>query len=327
MKYIAAGKDSRDACLKCIIHNWSAGHGTDRRTNSAREFIFRNEAAGKKQAVACIPDLRSRNRLSLCIDLCDRNRLKPLPALGPDDGVRKEERNAEVIQALHDIAAKAGGIRHQLHHRLYAGTLKRHAPCHDQTDISGSKDDCLLPRHQAFNVDHPLRGSGCVDAGRTGSRNVQRASRTLPAAHRQHNRTCLKLKESVFLIHRRDHVIVPCIQHHRPGHDLSAGRLSLSDEPVRILRPCQLFSKCMEAESVVDALHQDAARLAASLQHQDFLRTGLPGADGCGKSCGPTSDHGHVTSLHEGASHLPGHAVLFLPWYSRRRLWNFRRIL
>ena len=87
MEHIAAGKDARNACLKCIIHNRSAGHGIDRRASLARKLIFGNKAAGKKEAVTLIPNLRSRNRLSLRVDLCDRNCLKPLSALCPDDRV------------------------------------------------------------------------------------------------------------------------------------------------------------------------------------------------------------------------------------------------
>lgn len=77
--------------------------------------------------------------------------------------------NVEVLQALHDVAGQAAGIRHDLHAGQYFGTFQRHAAGHDQADVAAAEDEHPLAYQIALHVDIALGSTGGVDAGGAGT--------------------------------------------------------------------------------------------------------------------------------------------------------------
>ena len=67
-----------------------------------------------------------------------------------------------------------------------------------------------------------------------------------------------------------------------------------TDKAPRILRACKLFLKAVQAEAVVDALVQNAAKLFVPLQHQNAAQPVLPRAARRRKPCRAAAYHNKV---------------------------------
>jgi hypothetical protein len=63
-----------------------------------------------------------------------------LGAVDAHDGGREVERDVEVVQALHDVARQAVGVRHQLEHAHHLHPLQDQPPRHDQADVARAED-------------------------------------------------------------------------------------------------------------------------------------------------------------------------------------------
>ena len=102
-------------------------------------------------------------------------------------GMRKIERNAEVIQTLNNVSCKSAAERHYFHAGQNLGSLKGHTSRHDESDISGSQDDYALAGHISVNVHVSLGSAGCQNSRRSHTRGIDGSSGPLAASHGEDN--------------------------------------------------------------------------------------------------------------------------------------------
>ena len=216
-------------------------------------------------------------------DLGDRHAGHALLALDVHHGVAEFQRDIKVVQALHDVALQPAGIRHQLGHAKHLGALQRHAAGHDQPDIAAAQNDHAAAGQVALHVDQALRRACGKDTRRAGAGDIQRAARTLAAAHGQHDRLGLHLKQTVGAVHGGDDLVGGQVHHHRVQLVGDALRLDLVGKAGGVFGAGQLLLKGMQTETVVDALVQNTAQLGVALQNQNILHARLPRGQCCGK--------------------------------------------
>ena len=199
-------------------------------------------------------NLRSGDGFSVRSHLGHRHAGNPVLSLDIHHRMAQLQGDAEIIQALDNVALQTAGVGHQLCHQQYFGALQRHAPGHDQADVPGAQDDHPAARHVAFHIDQALGGAGGEDAGRPETRDIQSASRALPAAHGKDDGAGLEGKDAVGGVDGGYGPIRRDVQYH--GVEL-VGDLPLfylRDKAGGVLRPGQFFLEGVEPEAVVDAL-------------------------------------------------------------------------
>ena len=125
----------------------------------------------------------------------------PFLALDIHHRVAQFQGDAEVVQALHNVALQAAGIGHQLRHAEHLGPFQRHPAGHDQADIAGAQDHHPAPGQIPFHIHQPLGRACRIDAGGAVAGNVQRTAGPLPAAHGQHHRLGVQLEQAVLPVH------------------------------------------------------------------------------------------------------------------------------
>ena len=124
------------------------------------------------------------------------------------------QRNAVIVQTLYDITFQSSGIGHQLRHHLHPGALQCHTPGHNKADVSGSQDNHFPSGHKALHVHQTLGRACAVNASGPVARYVKRPPGTLPASHGQNDRPGLYLKQPLFPVHGRDHLVMADIHDH-----------------------------------------------------------------------------------------------------------------
>ncbi len=90
------------------------------------------------------------------------------------------------------------------------------------------------------------------------------------AAHRQNDCACLHGEISVARVHHGDFPVVGDLQHHRVEHQFRTRLFQHVDETPGVFRAGQFFLEIVQAESVVDALVQDSARLSVAFHDENF---------------------------------------------------------
>ena len=144
----------------------------------------------------------------------------------------------------------------------------------------------------------PLRRAGSEYAGRTVARRADGAAGTFAAAHGEDDRLALYGDEAVFRADSRDGFIFMDVENHRIDEDFDF-RFILYQvvASLRVARAGQLFLEVMQAEAVVDALLENAARFAVAFEDEDFLRAVFPSAV-CGrKTCRAAADDDNIIQL------------------------------
>ncbi len=199
--------------------------------------------------------------------------------------MREFQRNAEIIEALDNVPLESAGIGHQLGDNLNLRAFQRHAARHDESDIAGTEDDNLSSRHFALDIDEALCCAGCVDAGRTVTGNIQGSSRALPASHCKDHRIRLDGEESIGLVHGGDNLLRILLPSRFPrgfpvfGADIDddrreqAGNMTLFHlvlETLRVFGAGQFLAECVQSETVVNALIEDAAENIVPLDDEDI---------------------------------------------------------
>ena len=187
MQNIPARKHPFLARFQTLVDDRAVRYAVDLNSRGARKLVLRNQADRQKQRVAGIPFLGSRDRAAVRADLRDRHSLHALFTFNVDDRVRQLQRDTEVVKALHDIPLQAARVRHEFGNDFDFGSLERHTPRHDQTDVAGAQDHDFMAGHVAFHVDKALRRARGENACRPVAGNVQRASGAFTAAHRKDN--------------------------------------------------------------------------------------------------------------------------------------------
>ncbi len=294
---VSAGKNTGDAGLHALVDNGAVRNRVDFHPGGAGKLILRNQSNGEKKRITGIALLRSRNRLPVRTNLRDGDRRNMLLSLYVHHGMGKLQRDSEIVQTLDNVALQTTRIRHQLRNDLHLRAFQRHPPCHDQSDVTGSQNDNLASRHIALDVHQALCGSRRENSRGPISRNIQGASRSLPASHRKDDGSRLNLKNSFLPVHRGHHAVLRNVHDHRAQPVLDSEFPDLVNESSRVLRTRQLLLKSPEAEAVVDALIQNAAEFCIPLQNQNVLYALFSCRRSCRKTCG-TSANDYNLFLH-----------------------------
>ena len=299
MQDVAAGEDAGNRGLARLVDGGAAGHRVERDARRGRELVLGEEPDGKHQRVARDRLLGTGDRRARGgVHFGDDDALNALLAEDAHDGVVELERDAVVDEALHDVAVQARGIRHELGDELHLGALPRHAARHDEPDVAAAEDDDLAPGEEALHVHEPLRAARGVDAGRARAGDRKRAARALAAAHREDDRAGAEAHEAALRVHADDLAVLRDGENHRVGPDFGAGLLGLLHEAARVFGPGELFAEVVQAEAVVDALAQDAARGGVALQDDDArVRPRLARRDRGGEAGGTAADDGDVADV------------------------------
>ena len=218
------------------------------------------------------------------------------------------EGDAEILETLHDVAIETVRIRQDLKHRFHFGALERHAARHDQADVAGADDHHVAARQIALHVDHALRCAGGEDAGWPAARDTDGAARSLATTHRMDHRGADDDAQSLFGIDAGDDAPRVGGQHREVEPHVDAGRLHHLDVAMRVAWSRQFLLEPPQAETVVDALLQNAAEFAVALDDQHSLGASLLGADRSGHARRTAADrHDVVARLkHRPAPRFPG---------------------
>ena len=169
----------------------------------------------------------------------------------------------------------------------------------------GAQDHDPLAHHEAFHVHEALGGAGGVDAGGAGAGNADGAPGAFPAAHGQDHGLGLEGLQTVLGADDVDAAVVADLQDHGVEPVFDAQGLQLADEALRVFGAGQFLLEDVQAEAVVDALHQDAPELAVPLEDQDVPGAALVGLDGGGQACWPTAHDDDLVCVHGRHSPIP----------------------
>ena len=326
MKNISAGKNTFYICLQTFVYHRSGSHIAQLHACLSGKLILRDQTNRKKKRIAFKKFFGPRNRTSVFIYLCKGDSLHTFFSFYVNHCMTQLQRDPKVIQALHDISLQASGIWHQLCHSLNLCPFQRHTSGHDQSDITGSQDHYFFPRHKSFHVYKALCCSCRINACRTISRNVQRTSRSLSAAHGKDHSLRLDLIHSLLTAHGSDHLILTDIHDHSVQPVLDLLLFYHPDKACCILRSCQLLLKCMKAKSIMDTLIQDPAQFLVTFQDQDALSSLFLCSQGCCQSCRASAYDHDISHHHHFLIHGPRPPLQFSCWFLRS-VWKLRLFL
>ena len=212
--------------------------------------------------------------------------------------MRQAQRNAEIVQTLHDIALEAARIRHDLEHHLDFCAFQRHAARHDESDITRAQNNDFFARHIALDVDKALRRAGGVDARRTGAADADCTAAALTATHCKHNRARLNGQNAVLAVDCGDDAILRDAQHHGITLVLDTQLVDLCMEACGILRAGQLLAEDVQTEASMDALLQDTADIAVAFQNEDVVTAIFLGCNCGSKTRRAAADNDYTAFFH-----------------------------
>ena len=307
VQHVAAGEDALLAGLQAVIDHRALGKRAHLHARLLAELIFGNQAHGQKQRIAVEMLLRAGDRLALLVHLRHRDAAEALTPLNIDHRMTEHERNIIVLEALDDISVEAAGIGHQFHAGQHLGALERHAAGHDEADVAAAEDDHTLAGHIALQVDEFLRRASGehARAARAGGR--QRAAGPLAASHGQHDGPGLKELHALFTAHGGHEAVAVHAEHSGAAAHLYAQLLHAVDIALGVFGTGQLLLEAVQAESVMDALAQNAAHVVFAFQNQQVADARLTRSDGGRHARRARADHQHVHILHLAAKFLAQH--------------------
>ena len=158
-----------------------------------------------------------------------------------------------------------------------------HAAGHDEADVATAEDDDFLTGQIAFHVDHALRCTGRKDASRTITGDTDGTACTFAASHGEDDRLALYFHQAVSRADSRNGLVGIDAEDH--GVDEDFDFRFILDQVIAALcvaRAGQFFFEVMEAETIVDALLEDAASFAVTFEDENFFSAVLPSAVGSG---------------------------------------------
>ena len=136
MQTVACRKDAIDAGHVVFIDTRPFDMRIHFDAAGVAKMILRNQSARQQQRIDVKVHFAALDGLAVRPDFAELNALQTLMTVDVGHGMRKVERNIEILQALLHVAGKAVGIRHQLCYAENLCAFQRHAPRHDQTDVS-----------------------------------------------------------------------------------------------------------------------------------------------------------------------------------------------
>src|SRR5450830_327244 len=275
MYHVARGKNARYTGLHFFIDKWSTGDGIKCNTRFARKFILRDEAYRKQQCITGNGLLRARYRLALVIDLNRFDGFYPVVADDALDRMLQLKWNIVVLKALHIVARQAGQEGHDFQHSFYLGTFEGKSARHDHANVARAKNHEALARHKAFDIDKALGCSRGIHARWPCSRQSNLCSRSLTAAHGEHQSPRVKLEKAG---RPACHIHMPFARHiecHRIQQRIDVKPCKLINEMLRIGRTWHILLEYLEAKSVMNALLQNTTQLLCPLDDKHILSTRL----------------------------------------------------
>ena len=205
-----------------------------------------------------------------------------------DDGRRQVQGDRKVLQALHDVAVEAVGVRHDLKDARHLDPFQRQAPRHDQPDVARPKDGDTAAGQHAVEVDKALRQPGRKHPRRPRAGDADGGARPFAAPHRQHHGARLHQRHACQA--RQDLDLLRSGAATSRSGDMSSTKASVStsmscsrlclQHALGVLRPGEFLAKAVQAKAVVDALQQDAAGLHFAIDDQHALGPCRAGGDG-----------------------------------------------
>ena len=211
-------------------------------------------------------------------------------------GMPQEQRDIVILQALIHIAGQTARPGQYLIDTPDMCPLQGQTARHNHADITRTKNDRLAPRHTVVQIDISLCCSRREYTARTLTRNSQCPPRTLTAAHRKNDRSCLPAMQSVRCC-RSDDAIRRQLQYHRADTIWNTELLGLSYEVLRILRPAQTLSEACQPKTVMNTLTQNAAQCFFPFQEQDVPDARLVKRNGCCQTRRPAADDDNLFFL------------------------------
>ena len=196
-------------------------------------------------------------------------------------GVAQTQRNVEIIETLLNVARKTARVGHQLANGVHLCTLQCHTARHDQTDVARAENDNFFAGEIPFEVDVLLRCARAVNACRTCACNVERSAGALTASHCQNDGFCLELEYTAFGVGSSDYAVGSNVKHHSAKHKGDVLFVYFFFITPSVFGACQLLTKAVEAEAVVNALLQNAAELFIALQNQKVANACLMSRQSC----------------------------------------------
>ena len=265
MHHIAAGEHAGDAGLHILVDHCALGVGVHGDARLPGQLIFRDQANAEQDGVHIKFHLGARDGAAVFVHLGNGGLFHAGLALNIHDGMGQIQGDVEVLQALHDVAGQAAGIRHDLHAGQYFGTFQRHAAGHDQADVAAAQNEHPFAYQIALHVDIALGRTGGVDTGRAAARNANGTAGALPAAHAEDDASGFQDLIALFPADAVDLFVRGDVQHHRAQLHPDTGGAQQFNAAACVFRAGELLAKAVQAEAVVDALVQDAAQLVVAL--------------------------------------------------------------
>ena len=261
MQDVAAGEDARDGGHQRLVDDRPAGQGRERDAGPLRQLVLGDEADREQQRVAgdlrSVPGIGARPSSTRAHD--DET---PVAAADLDDGRARARAGCRSPQALADVAFEAARPGQDLEDAFDLEPLEEEAAGHDQADVARAQDDGLVPDPEVVEVDEVLGRARGEDAGRPGPGDADHLPRPFAAAHGQDDGPG---PEEPVAVARGDaeEPVGPEVQDHGPRRIPTPLADDVLGQPLGVLGPADRLLVEEEAEAVVDALVEDAARGAS----------------------------------------------------------------
>ena len=257
MQGVAAAEYARHARHQPLIDIGALGGRVERHAELLRNLVLRQQADGEDQRIAAYDALGARDGLHLLIHLADLHGLHTLCADHARHGGGEVQGNVIVVQALCNVARKAGGCILNFVYALHFSALERQAAGHDHADVAAAEDHAFFRGHAAHEVDEMLRRARGVNAGGAVAVDPNLAGRFFPAAAGQHERITFLIENAVLRLDFQPEAAARQllrIQDEGGRAVIDLHLEQLLEKTVCILRAGKPLAEAQKAEAIVNAL-------------------------------------------------------------------------
>ena len=195
-------------------------------------------------------------------------------------------------------------MRFLLQHSQHLLPLQGEAPGQNHPQIAAAQDHDAIAQLPMMEIDHFLRLSGRKHTGRTRPRKGEGADCTLPASRRQDQ----PLKTDLFqpAAAGQDSGLFFCHGQHFPFRQKAhACACQTFRQSLRIGGAGQLLSEGGQAEALMEALRENAARIGQAVCQNHVPATGVPCGTGGGDARGPRADDQQLSPFHDCPPEFP----------------------
>ena len=104
VKHVAAGENAFRAGLQLVVYVGAGGDAVHLHAGPSGQLILRDQAHGEQKGVTAVLLLRAGDRFAVRAYLCQGDAGHSLLALDVHYGMAQFQRDAVVVQALHDVS-------------------------------------------------------------------------------------------------------------------------------------------------------------------------------------------------------------------------------